>query len=210
MQIAGLNALDLLLIFITLIGAGIGVTQGVLSQLLTLVSIWLGLVVTLWLYKPFSINILQGLGLPVIGSDTMAFFILLLIFVNALNLGVKALSTPPEERKMKKKSEDDPLAEAAKSATQRFVIGPLNMLGGAVMGFVLTTLWIAIVIGVMQFIFQPALVSPGGGAGSGSMVTNLSTSRLVPLYNQVLLVLVQSVNWFTPKNADILRKIFEK
>jgi len=42
MQIAGLNALDLLLIFITLIGAGIGVARGVLPQLFTLVSIWLG------------------------------------------------------------------------------------------------------------------------------------------------------------------------
>jgi len=91
------------------------------------------LVVTLWLYKPFSINILQGLGIPTIGSDTMSFLILLFIFVNAFNLGVKALSAPPEERKKKKKSKEDPLAEAAKSASQRFVIGPLNMIGGAVM-----------------------------------------------------------------------------
>jgi len=72
----------------------------------------------------------------------------------------------------------------------------------------LTTLWIAIIIGVMQFIFQPTQASPGGSGGS--MVSNLNTSSLVPLYNQVLLILVQSVNWFTPKNADILRKIFEQ
>jgi len=208
MQVIGLNALDLLLLFIMLMGIVVGVLRGMLPQLFSLASIWLGLVITLWLYKPFSIYILQGLGIPSVGSDTMSFLMLLFVFFNAIRFAIKSMSTPPEERKLKKKSKVDPLAEAAKSATQRFVIGPLNLLGGGVMGFILITLWIALIIGVVQFIFQPTEAPAGQVSGfSGSMINNLTTSKLVPLFNQVLMILTQSVNWFTPRNADILKKV---
>jgi len=80
MQVIGLNALDLLLLFIMLMGIVVGVLRGMLPQLFSLASIWLGLVITLWLYKPFSIYILQGLGIPSVGSDTMSFLMLLFIF----------------------------------------------------------------------------------------------------------------------------------
>jgi hypothetical protein len=208
MQIAGFNALDLLLMFIMVLGIVTGMLRGVLPQLFSLVSIWLGLIVTLWFYKPFSTYILQGLGLPRVGSDTMAFLILFLIFFNGIRLLVKTLSKPPEERKLKKKSKFDPLAEAAKSASQRFVVGPLNLLGGAVMGFVLITLWIAIILGAVQFVFQPVDVPVGQYTGASTgIVGSLMGSKLVPLFNQVLQILSLSVNWFIPKNADILKRV---
>jgi hypothetical protein len=118
------------------------------------------------------------------------------------------MSTPPEERKQRKKSKEDPLAEAAKSVTQRFVIGPLNMLGGAVTGFILTGLWITLILAAVQFIFQPTDI-PGQYSGPKGMVTNLKTSTLVPIFNQVLFLLSQSVSLFIPKNADILKKVLE-
>jgi uncharacterized membrane protein required for colicin V production len=201
-----MNALDFLLLFILFIGVMVGVMRGVLPQLFSLISIWLGLVATLWLYQLFSFNILQGLGIPAIGSDTMSFLILLIVFVTIVNLLVKSLSTPPEERKRKKKSKDDPLAFVGASATQRFVIGPLNFIGGAVMGLLLTTLWAALVLGAMQFIFQPTEVPVGVGF-TANMTNQLRGSLTVPWFNKVLYVLNQSVTWFVPPSADFLRKV---
>ncbi|MBN1992665.1 MAG: CvpA family protein [Anaerolineae bacterium] len=206
----GLNALDLLLLVILFIAALVGAIRGALPQLFSIISIWFGLVATLWLYKPLSNYILQGLGLPKIGSDTFAFLILLLVFFNAFRFIVKTLSTPPEERKQRRKSEEDPLAEAAKSATQRFVLGPLNLLGGGLMGVILNTLWIALILGAVQFIFQPTSgVAETYTGFSRRIVTNLNTSTLMPMFNQVLLLLSRSVELFIPKNADILKTVLE-
>jgi Na+-transporting methylmalonyl-CoA/oxaloacetate decarboxylase gamma subunit len=208
MQIIGLNTLDLLLIVILFVGVLVGIIRGALAQIFSIVSIWFGLLLTLWFYKPFSIHILQGLNMPKTGSDTMAFLILLVVFFNGIRFFVKRMSTPPEERKQKKKSKEDPLAEAAKSVTQRFVIGPLNMLGGAVTGFILTALWITLVLAAIQFIFQPTEIG-GSYSGPKGITTNLRTSTLVPLFNRMLLLLSQSVSLFIPKNADFLKKVLD-
>ena len=208
MQIVGLNTLDLLLIVILFVGVLVGIIRGALAQIFSIVSIWFGLLVTLWFYKPFSIHILQGLGMPETGSDTMAFLILLVVFFNGIRFFVKKMSAPPEEKKRKKKSKEDPLAEAAKSVTQRFVIGPLNMLGGSVTGFILTALWITLILAVIQFIFQPTDIG-GQYSGPKGIVTNLKTSSLVPIFNRMLFLLSQSVSLFIPKNADILKRVIE-
>jgi len=97
----GLNLLDYLLLFILFLGAVVGFLRGAVPQIISVASIWLGLLASLWLYRPLSNNILQGLGLPKIFSDTMAFLILLIIFFHAIRLIVKALTVPPEEKKKK-------------------------------------------------------------------------------------------------------------
>jgi hypothetical protein len=206
MDIAGLNTLDLLLLVILFLGALVGAARGMSPQMFSLASIWLGLVVTLWAYKPFSIYILQGLGIPPTGSDTLSFLLLFIVFFNAIRLIIKLLGTPPEERKRKKISKEDPLAEAAKSATQRFIVGPFTLLGGAVLGVILVALWTAIILGVMQFLFQPANIPTGGGF-SAAMSSNMRNSALLPFFNQILGWLVWSVNFFVPKNADILKRV---
>jgi hypothetical protein len=211
MSIAGLtlNNLDLLLIVILFVGVLIGLVRGMMPQLISAVSIWLGLVITLWLYKPFSFRILQGLGIGKTGADTLSFFILLIVFFNAVRLLVNYLSKPPEEKIQKKKSKDDPLAEAAKTTTERFVIGPLNALGGMAMGFILITLWMAIILGAFQFILQDALFE--AGVPKPGLTRELKQSMLVRSYfNQVLWVLAQSVDLFIPKNADIFKVVLMK
>ncbi len=211
MSIAGfnLNNLDLLLIVILFIGVLVGLVRGVLPQVISAVSIWLGLVITLWLYKPFSFRILQGLGIGKMGADTVSFFILLIVFFNGVRLLVNYLSKPPEEKIQKKQSKDDPLAEAAKTTTERFVIGPLNALGGMVMGFILTTLWMAIILGAFQFILQDALFE--AGVPEPGLARELQQSALVRFYfNQVLWAIVQSVDLFIPRNADIFKVVLMK
>jgi len=210
MQIAGLNTLDLL--FLVMLGLGIlfGLMRGVIPQLISLFSIWLALVATLWLYKPFSVHILQGLGIPEVGSDTLAFLILIIIFSNAFRFIIKALSTPPEERKRKRMPKEDSVVQTAKSTTERFIIGPLNLIGGAIMGVVLTSLWIALIMGLVQFIFQPSDVPLDQyGASFRRIVVQLRTSALLPFFNELLVLLSRSVSLFIPRNADIFNKILQ-
>ncbi len=208
MTLVGLNNLDLLLIVFLFLGVMVGFVRGTLPQLISIASIWLGLVATLWLYKPFSERILRdALGLGETGGDTLAFLVLLVIFFNAFRLIVRALSTPPEERrKTRRKDPDDPLAEAAKTFSQRMA-GFINALGGMVLGFVLTMLWLALLLGVLQFIFQPTGTDVPYSGFSKGLVTNLRTSFLIHWFNSVLWLLSQSVDLFIPKNADIFRTV---
>ncbi|MEM7347582.1 MAG: hypothetical protein AAF485_25375, partial [Chloroflexota bacterium] len=60
----------------------------------------------------------------------------------------------------------------------------------------------------IQFIFQPTTIG-GDYTGSGGLVTNIRGSSLLPWFNQLLWILVQSVDLFIPANADILRKVVE-
>ena len=207
MDILGLNTLDLLLIIILLIGALIGLVRGTTPQVISLVSVWLGLVVALWLYKIFSFRILQGLGMGKTGADTLAFIIVLIVCFHGVRLVVNALVTPPESKKKKKKSEEDPLAEAAKTASERFLLGPLNLVGGFAMGLLLTTLWMALILGVAQFLFQPSDVPEQVGSFTRRMAANLNGSTLVPIFNSVLWLIVRSVELFVPSDADIFRRV---
>lgn len=215
MQVLGLNTLDLLLLVILFIGILAGFVRGAVPQIVSVVSIWLGLVATLWLYKPLSEQILQpetsGFGMAKLPSDVLAFLVLLLVFFNAFRLLVRYLAVPPEEKKRKRKRRGlvGVSEEVAPSAIQRFIIGPLNALGGIVMGFILTTLWLALILGVIQFIFQPTRTDIPYSGFTNGLVINLRNSTTLPYFNQVLGAVIQSVDLFVPRNADILRGVLE-
>jgi uncharacterized membrane protein required for colicin V production len=215
MEVLGLNTLDLLLLVILFIGILAGFVRGAVPQIVSVVSIWLALVATLWLYKPLSEQIFQpetsGLGMAKLPSDVLAFLVLLFVFFNAFRLLVKYLAVPPEEKKKKRKRKGvvGVPEEVAPSAVQRFIIGPLNALGGIVMGFILTTLWLALILGVIQFIFQPTRTDIPYSGFTNGLVTNLRESTLLPYFNQVLGAVVRSVSLFVPNDADILRGVLE-
>jgi hypothetical protein len=78
------------------------------------------------------------------------------------------------------------------------------------MGLVLTMLWIALLLGVIQFIFQPTGTDVPYTGFSRGLVSNLRTSTLRPIFNSVLWALSQSVDLFIPENADIFRVVLQK
>jgi hypothetical protein len=210
MQVLGLNTLDLMLLVILVIGILIGLVRGLLLQIISAVSIWLGLVATLWFYKTISTRILQpetsGFGMEKTAADTLAFVVLLIVFFNGFRLLVKYLSVPPEEKKRKKKrGKVGPIEDPTPTATQRFITGPLNAIGGMGMGFILTIIWTALILGLLQFIFQPTGTDVPYTGFTRGLVTNMRTSTLLPFFNLVLAGIVQSVDLFVPRNADILK-----
>ncbi len=211
LQFGFFNVLDLLLIFILFIGLLTGFVRGAVPQLVSAVSIWFGLLCALWLYKPFSIRILQGVGFGRTSGDTIAFLILLIVMFHTVRLIVKSLTTSPERRKKKKKDKDDPLSEAPKSAKERFITGPLNAIGGMIMGIVLTVLWGSLILGILQFALQVEVSTvPGVQVSEVGLTGQLRGSALVPYFNRVLWLFVQSTEPFVSANADILKQVVAK
>ena len=203
MQLAGLNVLDYLLLFLLFLGAIIGLVRGPTPQIISLASIWLGLLAAVWLYRPLSNRILQGLGFSKIAGDTLAFLILLVVAFNVIRFIVKSLTVPPEEKKRKtkkRKGQVGPPEEVGKSATQKYITGPLLAIGGLILGIVLMSIWLALILGVLQFTFQVNVSDVAGGVGvnvpGSGLVNQLRSSVLINYFNRILQLLVQSVSFF--------------
>ncbi|MCG3208300.1 MAG: hypothetical protein FOGNACKC_01903 [Anaerolineae bacterium] len=208
MSILGLNTLDLLLIFILFIGGLVGMLRGIGPQLTSVASIWLALLAALWTYRLLSVNIFIESGyFNKVSADSLAFVVMFLFFFHAIRLVIRYLTKPPEERKKKpqRKGRVGPVEEAPPSLVQRFIIGPIMTLGGAILGVVLTALWTAIILGVLQFFFQVDISQAGAGQG---LVNQMNSSTLVPQFNQILLYLVKSLDLFVfGDEVNILKKV---
>lgn len=212
MQFGIFNALDMLLLIFLFIGLLVGFVRGAWPQLISLGSIWLGLLGAHWLYKLLSINIVRSFFDRNV-SDAISFSILLIVMFFVIRLIVKALTSAPEVagKKKKKKNPQDPLNEARPSFRERFIVGPLSAAGGLVMGLVLTTVWIAIILGVLQFWSEiEASDVPGVEVSGLGLVSQLQGSYLIFYFNRVLWLIVQSIVIFVDPvdpTADILRRV---
>ena len=126
---------------------------------------------------------------------------------------INYLVIPPDTEEKKKKAElkrqkkrewdgiqDPPL--------QRFVLGPLNLLIGFIMGILLGILWWAITLGMLQFILQNPDLLPSGALKALSF--NLRSSYLVDVvFNPTLYYLTRSVSLFIPAKATLLSDLLE-
>jgi hypothetical protein len=74
--------------------------------------------------------------------------------------------------------------------------GPLNTLLGLILGFVVTVVWLSLILGVLQFFFRSG-VSFGGGAGAALRV-QLDNSGLLPWFNYALEQIYWSVSIWVP------------
>jgi hypothetical protein len=103
---AAFGPLDYLLIFFLVLGTVWGLLRGAGRLLISLFSLYVGLILSLWLYRPLA-NYLRSLlpGMSVNGSEALAFVFLLLVLVNGFAFFTEYFSTPPEERKRKKRGE---------------------------------------------------------------------------------------------------------
>jgi uncharacterized membrane protein required for colicin V production len=205
-----LNPFDVLMLIVLFIGGVYGLTRGAAPQIISAVSIWLALIISLWLYLPLSRRIIGGVfqnWTPNV-TDAIAFFILFGVFFHALRLIVNYLIFPPDDDEKKKKAEEKRRKRREQKGIddpplQRFVIGPLNLIVGFIMGIGLTILWWAIVLGMLQFILQRPETLPPGFLQSLSY--SMTSSYLIAkMFNPVLFYLTQSVQLFIPAGATLL------
>ncbi len=186
--------LDYMLVFFLILGTVWGLLRGATRLLITLFSLYVGLIISLWLYRPLA-NYLRSLlvGMSITGSEALAFVFLLLILVNGFAFFTEYFSTPPEERRRKKRGE---VEEAVTQTGRRFITGPLSQLGGLVVGFVVTVVWISLLLAVLQFVVQTEW--PVANGARFTFQGELATSTLKPTFNEVLVLIYRSVRIWVP------------
>ena len=186
--------LDFLLILILILGTVWGLLRGMTKVLIGLFSLYVGLILSLWLYQPLA-NYLRSLlvGMSVSGSEALAFVFLLLVLVNGFSFFTEYFSTPPEERKRKKRGE---VQEAVAQTGRRFLTGFLSQVGGLLVGFVVTVVWISLLLAILQFIVQ--FQWPVADGMRFAFQGELATSALKPTFNQILTIIYRSVKIWVP------------
>jgi uncharacterized membrane protein required for colicin V production len=185
------NAFDFLLIFFIILGAAWGVIQGAGRLLIGFFSLYVGLVVSLLLYRPIANwfrDLLPAMSLE--GSQSLAFILLLLVFVNGISLLIRLLGTPPEERRRARRGQ---VEEALAHGSRRFITGPLNQLVGLLVGLLVTVVWISLLLAILQYALRAGI--PGLG---GALRTQIGASQLVPWFNVVLAQVYWSVSFWVP------------
>ncbi len=190
------NALDFLLIFFLVVGALWGLLRGAGRLLIGLFSLYVGLVIALWLYRPlaqFFRDLLPSMSLQ--GSQALAFVLLLFVMVNGIGFFTRFFATPPEERKRKPRGE---IQEAVTKGGRRFVTGPLNQLTGLVLGIVVAIIWVSLILAVSQFVLRSGFAT---GSSVGAFRGQLDTSVLVPWFNYALTLIYTAVSFWIPGDA---------
>jgi hypothetical protein len=202
-----LNAFDLLIIVFLFIGIIYGAFRGASRQLIGLLSAWLGLIVCLWLYIPFSRQILKGLfvkkestaDVSNVVFDTFSFIMLLILFAVIVQAVFVLTTKSPEEKTGGRKKHFTERAEQKQS------IGVLNVFGGLFTGFLVTLVWLSIFMAPIQYaVFS---LNTGGGFIAG-MKTAMTTSALLPLFRQVLAGIYWSISFFTPGGLPLIFRSF--
>ncbi|RME42890.1 MAG: CvpA family protein [Caldilineae bacterium] len=199
---------DILLAFILLLGAGYGAVRGPGRQLMGLLSFWLALIISLWLYRPFSKQILQGVftGSSPAVMDSFAFVILIIVFAIALQFILLYTSTSPEERRQKRKKNLNEMLDGAEKDTSGKA---MNAVLGLLVGFVVTAIWMSVVLAVTAHIL-PALMTSGGAFSNAArnLNANMQASRLLPYFKILLRWIYLSVRFFTPPQVPPILKGF--
>jgi uncharacterized membrane protein required for colicin V production len=194
------NAFDFLLIFFLVLGTVWGLLRGGGRLLIGLFSLYVGLVITLLLYRPLA-NFFRDLlpAMSISGSQSLAFVLLLLVLVNGFSFLTRSLGTPPEERRRKKRGEFE---EVVAQSSRRFLTGPLNQLFGLVVGFVVTVVWVSLILAVLQFAVQAGW--PAANSSRVAIQGQLGASTLVPVFNLVLERVYWSVRIWVPGEVPSL------
>jgi hypothetical protein len=197
-----MNWVDLLLVLIVLGTIFWGMFRGAVRQLIGLLGLYVAIVASLWLYP--GLAILIGRLLPNLTQNvqaTIAFLFLFTLISNIVSAMLRfVLVPPPEERKRKKPGEKGVITEAVAKTTQRFILAPLNLLGGMAFAFISVCIWISLVMAVLRYALPvPWLAYDGIRA---FMLQGILESRLSGLFDQVLQIAYTSVRPFVPRTVE--------
>ena len=192
-----LNAFDLLMIVFLLIGIIYGAFRGATKQMMGLFSVWLGLIICLWLYIPFSRRILKGLFTKATDTaaasnvifDTFSFIMLLIIFAATVQFIFIYTTKSPEEKRDKSKKNFTERAE------EKSTLSLLNLFGGLITGFIVTLVWLS----VFMAPFRYAIFSVRANTNFlNNLRIAMSDSTLIPYFKLVLSWIYLSIQFFIP------------
>jgi uncharacterized membrane protein required for colicin V production len=190
-----MNGFDFLIFAGLLLGALLGFFQGVLRMVINLVSLYLAVVVAIFLYRPMATGLtIIAPNMSQNARETLSFTIILLIIVNVVGFTARDLTIDPKPAKQ------GVVADVERSLigrlTRRFIISPVNHLGGLGFGFIVTCVWIGLGIILLSFVLQERW--PGYDDIRRLLVSGLKTSAMAPYFAQVVAIINSTVQIWTP------------
>ena len=192
-----LNSLDVLLLLILLVIAVWASLQGIARLLIVVFSLYVALVVALLLYQPLA-DFFRRLmsAFSIVGSQALAFALILFVVFNGLNYLARFATTPAEERRRRSgRPSGVPEAAPVRTLMQRFVWGPLNTLVSFVVGLIVSLVTLSLILAVVQHVVQTDAVVVGASAG---LRQQMKTSALLPMFNVALILAYRAVSIWLP------------
>ncbi len=191
------NMLDYLLVLLLLVGTFGGVMQGIGRLLIDLLSLYIGLVASLLLYRPlgqFFRELLPAMSTS--GSQALAFAFLMVLIVGGLSFVGRFVSKPPEEKK-RSGNQDLEFTENKRSCRD-LALRVVSQVGGLIVGFIVAVVWISLFLAVLQFLLSVGADTAVRGGAGGNIRRQLQTSALVPIFNYVVYLIYRAVRFWLP------------
>jgi hypothetical protein len=190
-----MNGFDFLIFGFIVFGSLLGFFQGVLRQVINLVSIYVAIVLALFLYRPFGSALgLIAPGMAVSARETLAFAIILIFINTFITFNARELTIDPKPAK------EGIEAEIAQSLVtrlgRRLLLAPLNHLGGLAFAFISSCVWVGLIVIMLRFVMQEPW--PGYDAIRVLFVNGLRTSALARFAEWPILIIRNSVQIWTP------------
>lgn len=195
-----MNWVDLLL-FLIVIGVMLwGMFQGVVRQLIGLMGLYVAVVASLWLYPSFAIFV--GTLMPKLsqsGRETIAFLFLFILTSNIISAVLRSILVSPSPEERKRKEQRGSVKEAIAKTSERFILAPLNLVGGMVFALISVCIWISLVMALLHYgLTVPWLAYDGIRA---FVLQGILESRLSGLFDQVLYIIYALVRPFVPRTV---------
>jgi membrane protein required for colicin V production len=173
---AWLNPFDFLIGFALIAGVALGFVRGLIRMAMNLLALYIATVVAMSFYTAVGQWINRMLpALSPTASEALA-FVVILLFVTFLTLFV--------------------LRHTYKE-TELPGIRQIDQLGGLVIGFVISTIWIGLAIVVLAFVLQTT--SGETSAIRDNLAFYFSTSNVIPIFYKVLPIALATLRPWMPK-----------
>jgi uncharacterized membrane protein required for colicin V production len=187
-----MNGFDFLIFGFIIFGSLLGFFQGVLRQVISLVSIYIAIVIALFLYRPFGSALgLIAPGMGVNARETLAFAIILVLINTFVTFNARDLTIDPKPAKEGIEAELE--QSLVGRLSRRFILAPANHLGGMVFGFISSCVWVSLIIIMIRFVMQ--VPWPGYDGIRMLIVTGLQTSALAQFAEWPIMLIRNSVVW---------------
>lgn len=170
-----LNPFDVLIVFAVLVGTILGFVRGLVRMLLSLAVLYVAAVLGLTLHRPFSNWIFYIFGLPESVSLGLAFLLIVIVASTVMNLVLRYTYKD----------------------TELPGIRQIDQLGGMIVGFFVTCIWIGFAILVLAFFLTAPDTQPTDL--QVSMLNYFRRSALVPIFYDFLNIALVTLRPWMPK-----------
>lgn len=172
---AWLNPFDVLIALALLAGVALGFVRGLVRMALSLLVLYVAAVLALTLHRVAGTWIVYIFGLPLNVSQGMAFILILVLTSVIINFVLRRTYKDTELPGVRQ----------------------IDQLGGLVVGFLVTCIWIGLVILVVAFLLRTPVSEDA--TFQTNLIAYFHSSALIPIFYKVLPIALATLRPWLPK-----------